>query len=549
MDLMKNWRFWLLAVFLLLSIVILVAPIIFPNNPVLKGIQFGMDFKGGTLFTIEFSQKVTSADEKVRIANTISQRIDWTGLLGTRVNFFGDEFVLAETAETNPDNIARMESLLKQQGRFEATIDGNVIFMGDDILPITRDPNHGYGFRKEGDFVRWQLPFTLKSAAAERFKELTFHRCTLTSVDQSSGRQYDCDNTYFFIDKPQNSVLIIPENVFNSDKELLLTGSIVNDIQSNLKIEEILLNGASPYVKVSAGALSQEQLDYLKGLLPANKTALIQEDLNEGIVQQLKGIGFETKVIPYTQGGAWVWNALGVKTAIALSPDVAHMDVATLDQATALSNLQITGTAQDFETAQQRLSDLDILLSSGSLSVSVKSISRESISPLLGENFLTTVLWMAFFAVIIVSLVVFVRYRVPKITALLVFMIVGETLITIALSSLVNKFDLGAVAGIIAAVGTGIDTEIIITDELLRGEKGDEAASLLTRVKRALFIVFAAASVSLATMLPIIFFGFGLGKLVGFAITTSMGVLVGVLITRPAFAEMARWALEKKPSD
>ena len=105
------------------------------------------------------------------------------------------------------------------------------------------------------------------------------------------------------------------------------------------------------------------------------------------------------------------------------------------------------------------------------------------------------------------------------------------------------------VAGIIAAVGTGIDTEIIITDELLRGEKGDEAASLLTRVKRALFIVFAAASVSLATMLPIIFFGFGLGKLVGFAITTSMGVLVGVLITRPAFAEMARWALEKKPSD
>src|SRR3989344_1538060 len=549
MDLMKNWRFWLLAVFLLLSIVILVAPIIFPNNPVLKGIQFGMDFKGGTLFTIEFSQKVTSADEKVRIANTISQRIDWTGLLGTRVNFFGDEFVLAETAETNPDNIARMESLLKQQGRFEATIDGNVIFMGDDILPITRDPNHGYGFRKEGDFVRWQLPFTLKSAAAERFKELTFHRCTLTSVDQSSGRQYDCHTRYFFIEKPQNSVLIIPENVFNSDKELLLTGSIVNDIQSNLKIEEILLNGASPYVKVSAGALSQEQLDYLKGLLPANKTALIQEDLNEGIVQQLKGIGFETKVIPYTQGGAWVWNALGVKTAIALSPDVAHMDVATLDQATALSNLQITGTAQDFETAQQRLSDLDILLSSGSLSVSVKSISRESISPLLGENFLTTVLWMAFFAVIIVSLVVFVRYRVPKITALLVFMIVGETLITIALSSLVNKFDLGAVAGIIAAVGTGIDTEIIITDELLRGEKGDEAERLLTRVKRALFIVFAAASVSLATMLPIIFFGFGLGKLVGFAITTSMGVLVGVLITRPAFAEMARWALEKKPSD
>src|SRR3989344_7595451 len=102
MDLMKNWRFWLLAVFLLLSIVILVAPIIFPNNPVLKGIQFGMDFKGGTLFTIEFSQKVTSPDEKVRIANTISQRIDWTGLLRTRGYFFCGGIFFAGADGANP---------------------------------------------------------------------------------------------------------------------------------------------------------------------------------------------------------------------------------------------------------------------------------------------------------------------------------------------------------------------------------------------------------------------------------------------------------------
>ena len=66
------------------------------------------------------------------------------------------------------------------------------------------------------------------------------------------------------------------------------------------------------------------------------------------------------------------------------------------------------------------------------------------------------------------------------------------------------------------------------------------------RVKRAFFIIFAAAATSLATMLPIIFFGFGLGKLVGFAITTISGVIIGVFITRPAFGEIAKYLLSRR---
>jgi preprotein translocase subunit SecD len=537
MDILKNWRFWLLLFFIIASIAILA----------FKGVDFGIDFKGGTLFTIEFSQKVTDPDQKARIANTVSQRLDWTGLRDTTVTFFGDEFVLAQLAETNPDTVSRIESLLKKQGNFEATIDGNIIFTGSDIIAINRESTQGYGFRKEGDFVRWYLPFTLKAgpgSASDRFRDLTFHRCTLVSFEQESGKQYECDMTYFFIDRPVESVLIIPSELYNSDKELLLSGDKTHDIQAGLKIEEIILNSGSPYIKIENGILSEEQVTILKELKKSNATALMQPDLNATILNQLKEIGFEIKKIPETSGIPWVWDALGVKTAIALSEDVAHMDVATKEQAQPISSLQITGMANDFKTAQQRLSDLDILLSSGSLPVSVKSISKESISPMLGENFFTTVLWMGLFAIITVSLVVFIRYRIPKITGLLIFFIVSETLITIAMSSLLSKFDLGAVAGIIAAVGTGIDTEIIITDELLRGETSEEATSMVTRIKRALFIVFAAASVSLATMLPIIFFGFGLGKLVGFAITTSMGVLIGVIVTRPVFAELAKIVVE-----
>jgi preprotein translocase subunit SecD len=119
-----------------------------------------------------------------------------------------------------------------------------------------------------------------------------------------------------------------------------------------------------------------------------------------------------------------------------------------------------------------------------------------------------------------------------------------EATITIALVSLISTFDLGAIAGVLAAIGTGVDDQIVIMDELKKGEKG-EGGSLVARAKRAFFIVVAASATIIAAMLPIILIGFGLGRLVGFAITTIMGTLVGVLITRPAFGEIAKKLFEK----
>ncbi|MCX6798521.1 MAG: preprotein translocase subunit SecD, partial [Candidatus Diapherotrites archaeon] len=103
---------------------------------------------------------------------------------------------------------------------------------------------------------------------------------------------------------------------------------------------------------------------------------------------------------------------------------------------------------------------------------------------------------------------------------------------------------------IIAAVGTGVDDQIVITYELLKGRKGEgeeaESGSYVTKMKRAFFIVVASAATMIAAMSPLILIGFGLGKLVGFAITTIVGILVGVLITRPAFGEIAGWVMGKR---
>ena len=55
-------------------------------------------------------------------------------------------------------------------------------------------------------------------------------------------------------------------------------------------------------------------------------------------------------------------------------------------------------------------------------------------------------------------------------------------------------------------------------------------------IKRAFFIILVAYATTVAAMLPLLKAGAGL--LTGFAVVTIMGVTIGVLITRPAFASL-----------
>ena len=52
----------------------------------------------------------------------------------------------------------------------------------------------------------------------------------------------------------------------------------------------------------------------------------------------------------------------------------------------------------------------------------------------------------------------------------------------------------------------------------------------------AFFIIFGAAATTIAAMVPLM--SIGVGFIRGFAITTIVGVLVGILITRPAYARI-----------
>lgn len=535
-ELLKNWKVLLVFALLILSVLLIS----------INGLKMGVDFSGGTLFQIHLASSVEDASQLATVRSIVEQRMDSFGLRDTTVTTWGKEFVIAQIAETDPEAIANLETLLRTQGKFEATIDGNVLFEGSDILQIVKDPSKGYGFTNETEGVRWNLPFVLKQNAARNFSRMVFHRCTATGYDSKGASQYDCDLTYFFIDRPKEAVLIIPQKVYAADTEILLNGSQQEDISQGTQIEELLLNAAMPYFIVDEN-LSEEQTAQLSSLVQSNRTALVPPTLPQVIKEKLAAMGFKLKEVSAPEGVPWVWLAAGAQQTIALTPGITGWDpyVATAEEQKIFTDLFITGAASDIETAKTHLQSLTILLETGSLPVAIDNISKETISPLLGKEFLNNVMIMGLAALVVVSLIIFLRYKKLTLTIPIVITSISEAMITLGFAALVGfNLDLAAVAGIIAAIGTGVNDQIIITDELMQGSEAT-SGSLLNRVKRAFFIVMAAASTVIATMLPIIVFGFGFGKLVGFAVTTITCVLVGVLITRPAYGEVARYLLSK----
>jgi Preprotein translocase subunit SecD len=57
-------------------------------------------------------------------------------------------------------------------------------------------------------------------------------------------------------------------------------------------------------------------------------------------------------------------------------------------------------------------------------------------------------------------------------------------------------------------------------------------------LSNAFKIIVVSAATTIFAMAPLLFMG--LGKLSGFALTTIVGVLIGILVTRPAYGEIIK---------
>ncbi len=184
--------------------------------------------------------------------------------------------------------------------------------------------------------------------------------------------------------------------------------------------------------------------------------------------------------------------------------------------------------------ALQNMKRLQTILITGSLPVKLNIVKTDSISPVLGEGFVRNAIFMSLLAITSVAIVVGIRYRKLIIAIPILITMLSEVIILLGVAAFIGwNIDLAAIAGILVAIGTGVDDQIVITDETLKGETAT-VYNWKEKVKRAFLIIMLAYLTVVVAMIPLIFAGAGLLK--GFAITTIIGVTIGVFVTRPAYS-------------
>ncbi|MFW6231232.1 MAG: hypothetical protein ACOC32_04385 [Nanoarchaeota archaeon] len=204
-----------------------------------------------------------------------------------------------------------------------------------------------------------------------------------------------------------------------------------------------------------------------------------------------------------------------------------------------------TGTTQEaaVNDALDSMHQLQTILITGSLPVKLNFVKTDSVSPLLGAEFIDNAILVGLLAMLTVAVVIFIRYRDVRVVFPMALTMFFEVIMILGFAAVLRwNLDLAAIAGIIIVAGTSVDHLIVLTDSVLKGEK--EHTSWASRVKSAFSVIMTAYLTTAAAMLFL--FAAGAGLLKGFALTTILGVTVGVLIARPAYANVIKILLRKE---
>ncbi len=184
------------------------------------------------------------------------------------------------------------------------------------------------------------------------------------------------------------------------------------------------------------------------------------------------------------------------------------------------------------KSAEEDMKKLQTILVTGSLPYKLEIVKLDTLSPTLGNQFVSLIVFAGLASSFVVFFIILVRYRNIKASLAVITTSFAEVIIILGIASFVNwNLDLPSIAGILITIGTGVDQQIIVLDEAR-----DKHTSIKQRMKRAFAIILGAFMTSFVAMLPLYWAAAGFFK--GFAITTLIGITAGVLITRPAFTDM-----------
>lgn len=529
-SLAKEWRMWVLAIALVISFVGLAPQPVDSDDDgtwdsyQLRGMNgsLGIDFTGGSQLILQV-QNNDSREMTQKVAETLQSRVDNLGFSGASLstrNIGGEWRLSLTTAETDPD---RVENLIAQEGAFEATMP----FIFEDSANFSLDET--YRFEENNDAV------TITSFQNGQEQLATLQPTNSTELGGTTVRYSGDYKGYSMME------VVVYDN---TDIESVDTAS-----------SAVRQTGTNSYQAVIPLIVSQESKDRM------------QQTANNFQV---------------SAGSLVMDNQESANLTIYIDDQkIREFTVSSDFQTGSVSQPTINLNGNDPGDLRQRMNEVEGLLQSGRLPEPVSVVSTEQISSSIGTQFMAASSLSIIGSLIAVGFIIFIRYRNPKLVFPIVF--TGASEVFILLGVWFTNFatlNLSAIAGIIAAVGTGVDDQIIITDE----SEEESIKDWKARMKTAFFVIFTSAASTIGAMTPILSPRFstmmvgaaGLGLLgysyysskagnhyiaVGtlaliisavaysfpltplqqiqeFATTTIIGIMIGIAITRPAFAKI-----------
>lgn len=499
----KNARFLALSLLLVLSF----------TNILINGVKFGIDFSGGTRIPVVLEKAVTS-ETMNEMLQTIKNRASVLGLTEVKVRAVGSSQIDVEVPGTNEALIKSIEDVLSHQGVFQGIVDGKVALSGEDILPGTIYSVPTASLRG----ADWGVAFSVTKTGADTFAQVA-----------NGKSQYPL---YMFLDRPKDAAIFISMDDLKGGKTTISDKDAIETAAKALRFDNSDIN---LYI-----------LDDFTFNASANGTkAMVSAALDNATKDRIRAMGFNISEVqnisPVFRTSSSVnaaileqWSAVGLLSAPLLSPDVTS--------GLASYSYSISGAAQGVGTeraqnAQDEVKKITSILKGGSLPVQISLGSRTSIPAPLGQQFLQLSIVGILAAIAAIGIFVSIRYRHLKIILPIIAVSISELIILV---SLLGSFtiDLAAMAGILAAIGVGVDAQIVITDELMKKEGKDHEEKL----NHAFDIITTNVIVAVVAMIPLLFSG--MVEIIGFALSTIIGSLLGFMISRPVYALLVEKLIE-----
>ncbi len=505
---------------------------------VVYGIHFGIEFIGGTQIPITLATPV-NPEQMSNLTNIITQRASTFGLKEVTVEGIGNDQIYVIIPSVSGAEINATINIIDSQGIFDGIVNGRDALNGTSILSgsIGAVPA-----QQVGTNVSWAVNFYVTSKGAKHFANTVFGQAN--------------QPIYMFLDRPANAILLLNTSLLSAPQsghintysqssqisamsEATAFGNqtipieLLNPTASNWNsLETFFASHNTTYHKVIlASSTPQNILSQLKNL---NYTVV--EESNANMTPQFVATGTLSQTLFVNS-----WPAIGLLSAPILSPDITN--------GSAGLSYEISGYAPTALNLQQKAAyannqskTIASILSGGALPVHVIVNTPTTIKPTLGSQFLLISGVAALLAIIAVAIFIMIRYRNLFLILPILLTTFAELFIIVSIIGLIGTIDLAAVAGMIAVVGTGVDAQIIITDEVLQGNKD---TSVKSRFGNAFNIIWINAGLLILAMLPLLF-STSLVTIVGFAESTILGALLGVLITRPAYGAIIRRRYESK---